>query len=505
MWSRLRSLPATERRRRSWLALLCLVASGFALAGEPVVRVGLPAAPQSLDPRFATDAASARLCRLLFAAPVDFDARFLPVPALLSWDAISPTRYRFTLQGAVRFSNGEPVRAADVAATYRAVLNPATASPHRGSLANVEQIEVRDERTLDFILQRADPLFPGLLTIGVLPATVAGKTESPRQPVTSGEFSLAAAPAPKKVQLVRRRDGLRVDFEVVEHETTRVLKIARGELDLLQGNLAPENVAWLAKRQGLEVQRTAGTTVSYIGFNLAEGPTADLRVREALALALDRETIVQQVFHGEAHLAASLLTHNHWASAPDVPRWPHDPARARALLAAAGHGPKQPLRLVFKTSSDAMRLRLATIYQAQLAAVGVRLEVQSYDWGTFYADIRRGRFALYGLSWVGLQLPDIFRYAFHSRSLPPEGANRGRYASPEVDRLLEAAEGVADLDTRATHYRALQAELARDLPMLPLWFEDVVVVSGPRVHGYSTNASGDYDGLARVQFDSNLP
>ena len=228
-------------------------------------------------------------------------------------------------------------------------------------------------------------------------------------------------------------------------------------------------------------------------------------MREALALAIDRETIARHVFRGEVRLAHTLLTEDHWASAAAVPRWPHDPARARALLAAAGYGPERPLRLTFKTSSDAMRLRLATVYQAQLAAVGIALAVQSYDWGTFYADVRRGQFEVYGLSWVGLQLPDIFRYAFHSRAVPPDGANRGRYASAAVDRLLDAAEGAPDLPTRAAHYRGIQAELARDLPVLPLWFEDVVVAHGPRVHGYSTNASGDYDALARVKFDPASP
>ena len=161
MWSRSRSSRAAERRRGGWFALLCLLAAGVVSASEPVLRVGLSAAPQSLDPRFATDAASARLCRLLFATPVDFDAHFLPVPSLLGWEAVSPTRYRFTLRGEPTFSDGRALRAADVAATYRAVLDPATASPHRGSLLNIAAIEVRDERTLDFVLRRPDPLFPG--------------------------------------------------------------------------------------------------------------------------------------------------------------------------------------------------------------------------------------------------------------------------------------------------------------------------------------------------------
>lgn len=501
MWSRSHFSRVVERTGLAWLGLLLALGGGSVGAAESVLRVGLSAAAHSLDPRFATDAASARLCRLLFRAPADFDARFLPVPALMRWETLSPTHYRFTLQGDPSFSDGRPLRAADVAQTYRSVLDPATASPHRGALLNVAAITEVDDRTVDFKLQRADPLFPGLLVIGVLPAAEALTPASPRQPTTSGAFELAAPPAPKLLRLRRRADGQRVDFAVVEHETTRVLKLARGELDLLQGNLAPENVAWLAARPGVTVQREAGTTLSYLGFNLAEGPTRDLRVRQAVAFALDRDAIARHVFKGDVRLATALLVPTHWAGAPTVPPPQYDPGRARKLLAELGYGPDRPLRMTFKTSSDAMRLRLATIYQAQLAEVGIALEVQSFDWGTFYADIRRGQFTMYGLSWVGLQLPDIFRYAFHSRSLPPAGANRGGYASPAVDRLLDAADAATDLPTRATLYRAVQAELARDLPMLALWFEDVVVVKGPRLRGYQTNASGDYDGLARVQAD----
>jgi peptide/nickel transport system substrate-binding protein len=169
------------------------------------------------------------------------------------------------------------------------------------------------------------------------------------------------------------------------------------------------------------------------------------------------------------------------------------------LLAASGFSPAHPLTLSYKTSSDQLRLRIATILQAQLAEVGVVLKIQSYDWGTFYADIKAGRFELYGLSWVGLQLPDIFRYAFHSASVPPTGANRGRYASAEVDGLIEAAEASLDLKTRAARYRDIQTALARDLPVLPLWYEDFVIVRRARLLGYDTNASGDYDGLAHVR------
>jgi peptide/nickel transport system substrate-binding protein len=436
---------------------------------------------------------------LLYEAPADFDARFMPKPALMRWTQNDPTHYRFTLNGAHRFSNGQPVTASDVVATYRAILDPALASPHRASLANIVSMKIVDEATVDIELAHPDPLFPGVLVIGVLPATAAAQAASPQPAPGSGAFALREPPSAKRYAFTRRADGQAFDFLVVDSEITRAFKLVRGELDLVQGGFAPENAGWLGTQRELVVSQRAGSTLSYLGFNLAAGPTEDLRVRQALALGIDRAAIVRHVFHDQARLAEALLIPEHWAGAPDLLHRAHDPTRARALLAASGFTPAHPLSLSYKTSSDQLRLRIATILQAQLAEVGVVLNIQSYDWATFYADIKGGRFELYGLSWVGLQLPDIFRYAFHSASVPPAGANRGRYASAEVDRLIEAAEASLALNTRAARYRDIQTALARDLPVLPLWYEDFVIVRRARLLGYDTNASGDYDGLADVR------
>jgi peptide/nickel transport system substrate-binding protein len=100
---------------------------------------------------------------------------------------------------------------------------------------------------------------------------------------------------------------------------------------------------------------------------------------------------------------------------------------------------------------------------------------------------------------VGLQLPDVFRYAFHSASVPPAGANRGRYASAAVDALIEAAERSESLAGRAARYREIQAGLLADLAYAPLWYENQIVVRRARVIGYDTDASGSYDGLSRVK------
>jgi peptide/nickel transport system substrate-binding protein len=474
-----------------------LLLAACAKPPDEVLRVGLPAPVVSLDPRYATDATSYRLCRLLYEAPADFDERFMPVPALMTWRTLAPTHYRFRLRGAPRFHDDTPLTAGDVVATYRAVLDPARASPHRGSLANVRRIVEVDAATVDFELVTPDPLFPGLLVIGVLPAALAGGP-AVVQPVGSGPFTLREASA-KSLALVRLADGQRVQFEIVENETTRALKLQRGELDLVQGGFAPEVAHWLARQPGLSLREREGTTFSYLGFNFARGPTARREVREAISLAIDRQAIVEHIFRGQARPANAILTPEHWAGAPRLAPPAHDPARARALLASLGHDRAHPLTLSYKTSSDQFRLRIATVLQAQLAEIGIALDIRSYDWGTFYADVKAGNFELYGLSWVGLQLPDVFRYAFHSASVPPAGANRGRYASAAVDALIEAAERSESLAGRAARYREIQAGLLADLAYAPLWYENQIVVRRARVIGYDTDASGSYDGLSRVK------
>jgi peptide/nickel transport system substrate-binding protein len=201
---------------------------------------------------------------------------------------------------------------------------------------------------------------------------------------------------------------------------------------------------------------------------------------------------------GGARTAQALFPPDHWAGGKGLPPHGYDPEKARGLLRQAGYDNQRPLELLFKTSSDPFRIRIATIIQSQLAQAGIRTTVRSYDWGTFFGDVKAGRFQLYGLTWVGIKTPDIFRYIFHSESLPPGGANRGRYHSARADQLIERAEGLADPDLQASLYRELQLLLLQELPYIPLWYEDQVFACREGISGYRLAADGNYDGLLQV-------
>jgi peptide/nickel transport system substrate-binding protein len=476
---------------------LLLLVSACTEAPDDTIRFGLASGPAGLDPRYATDATSARINRLIYQRLVDFDEQVRPVPALASWEKISPQQYRFHLKpGRPAFHDGTPLTAGDVAATYLSILDPANASAHASSLRLIEKISIIDADTLDFYINRPDPLFPGYLVIGIVPAAgIDAGYPFHKTPLGSGPFRFTSWDEPGRLQLVRIHDGQAFEFIKIGDPTVRILKLLRGEVDLLQNDLPVELLGYLAEQAGIIVRFGPGSNFSYIGFNLEDPLTGNIHVRKAIAHAIDREAIMRHVLGNAARPAAALLQPGHWAGNPALEPLAYDPVRARALLKQAGFDSDHPLVLHYKTSTDPLRLRIATVIQQQLAEAGVEMKLSSYDWGTFYGDIKAGRFQMYSLAWVGIKTPDIFRYAFHSDSLPPEGANRGRLHDAVIDRLIAAAEQGASLLEQAATYRQIQARLLEILPYIPLWYEDHVFAARSDISGYRLARDGNYDSL----------
>lgn len=476
------------------------ILSGCSHPEHDSIRLAIAGDAANLDPRFTTDATSARINRLIYARLVDFDLHTQPLASLATWEKIAPTYYRFHLGREGRlFHDGSRLTSRDVKATYDFILDPANGSPHRASLALIDRIDIVDEDTLDIFLQRPDPLFPGYLVIGILPERLARlPKDASFTPLGSGPMLFLERPSPGIVRLQRQSDGQIVEVVRVPDATVRVLKLMRGEVDLLQNDLPAELISYLSQDPDIQVRRATGSNFAYLGFNIADADTGKIAVRLAIAHALDRERIIKYVLDEGARPAGALLPPDHWAGHPDLKGVAYDPERSRALLIQAGYGPDNPLQLTYKTSSDAVRIRLATVIQSQLAEVGIQVSLKTYDWGTFYGDIKAGRFQLYSLSWVGIKSPDIFRYVFHSNSAPPEGANRGHFQDATVDTLIEAAEQVQDTASQVILYRALQERLLATLPVVPLWYEDQVYATREGINGYVLAQDGNYDGLLTV-------
>ena len=456
--------------------LLALLLASCQTPRQEQVVFAIATAPASLHPLLATDAVSERINELLYRPLIEFDERNRPVPGIVQWHMRDPRHYELRLMtNLAPFSPGSEVRLDDVHATLLGARDH-PASPHAGTLANLREVKTHQEYLL-LVLEEPDPRFPEKLHLGVAPAALLDDpSRLAREPVGNGPFELLYWLKDGGVLLQRRRDGQRFAFQVVPDPTMRALKLLRGEASLVQNDLPYEMYPVLESELEIELQSTPGTTFSYLGFNLEDPVTGDRRIRAAIAHAIDRRAIVEHLFSGYALRTNTLLTAQHWAAHQRLVPYAHDPERARALLAEMGYSRSQPLHLSYKTSTDPFRLRVAAVLQAQLKEVGINLKISSNEWGTFFGDIKAGRFQMYSLSWVGIRTTDIFRHVFHSDSLPPGGANRGRYQSQEVDRLIDQA-SLLKKEAAKPLYRSLQEIIHRDLVYVPLWHEDNLLLS----------------------------
>ena len=491
--------PSRWRSVLRALLVLCFFTFRVNASDSATIRIGITAAPVTLDPRFATDVISYRICRLLYESVAVFDEQMQPRPSLMTWQLLEPNHYRFTLRSERKFSDGTVLDAQDVAATYRSVISAESRAPHKGGLAHIDAIKVIDSQTVDFLLAHPDPLFPGRLVIGVLPAERVGDgSKQLETPVGSGPFVFAAWPNEAQLELTRRSDDLSLEFITVKDPTVRVLKLARSEVDILPDGVSFDLLSWIHQRPEIRIVDAGGTTFSYLGVNFNHPLTGDHRVREAIALAIDRERIVEHLFFGRARVGVSLLPPDHWSSDASLQAYNYDLKRARELIREVEQDKGQAVELVYKTSSNPFRLRLATILADQLKKAGIKITIRSYDWGTFYGDIKAGRFELYSLSWVGLKLPDIYRYVFHSESFPPHGANRGQYNNGQVDEWIDTAESRASVAEQIPYWQIIQRQVHEDLAYIPLWYEDRVAAVSDHVIGFTLPADGNWDSLATI-------
>ncbi len=155
-----------------------------------------------------------------------------------------------------------------------------------------------------------------------------------------------------------------------------------------------------------------------------------------------------------------------------------------------------------KTSTEESTRILAAVLQQQMREVGIALDIRTFEFATFFADVTRGAFQLYSLRWIGgNEDPDIFEYVFHSDKFTPHGANRGFYSNPKVDALINQARSELDQNVRKQLYAQVQQILAEDLPYINLWYYDNVIVHSRRVSGITLNPSGNYDFLKSARLD----
>jgi peptide/nickel transport system substrate-binding protein len=240
------------------------------------------------------------------------------------------------------------------------------------------------------------------------------------------------------------------------------------------------------------VYKATGLTVWYAGFNVEKKPFTERRVRQAFNHAVNKDAIVRDILKGTGIPAIGPLLPGTWAFEPNVHKYAYDPAAARKLLAEAGYPNGLEVDFWVPESGSGMQapVEMSTVIQANLAAVGVKAQLKTFEWGSYLGKVRSDAPAMFALSWfLKSEDPDLSMYPlFFSKNQPLP--NRSNYSNPEVDQLLVQARQLTDRSRRAELYKKAQRLIVEDAPWIFVDHEVQVVATRANVKGFSLHPSG---------------
>lgn len=477
--------------------------------------IALDSAPIHLDPRLGTDQASGRVYELMLNGLVTKDIRGNFIPELAeSWEILDQgRRYRFHLRTGVRFHDGREFSSKDVAWTFNSMVEGRVISPKRGGFPQLEKVEAIDDVTVDFLLSEPWGALLSNVTcfVGIVPENSLPEDFN-KNPVGTGPYRLIERlPDRLTFEAFENYWGTRPQIErvvlrAVPDAIVRALEMKKGSVQLIVNGLSPDVVDRFVADPNYHVQIDPGSSYLYLAFNLEDPVLRKLGVRQAIAHAVDRAKILETLYRGRGVLTETAMPPGHWARHEHLSPIPYDPAEARRLLDQAGlpdpdgEGPRSRFGLVYKTSTDETAVLQAQIIQSMLARVGIAVQIRSFEFATFYDDVKRGNFQMFSLAWSGIVDPDIYGLILHSERIPPAGANRGRYRNSTFDRLIDQGASFAEPERRRPYYLQAQEILREELPYISMLLKANVAIMPCALEGYRNYPSGELYGVPTMSW-----
>ncbi len=480
------------------------------------------------------DAASERVRTLMFNSLVKKDEKFDYIGELASDIKRSDDNvtYTFSLRDGVKFHDGRPFTSADAKYTLDLVFSSTfakSASFYEGTGADrksyIKSVEAPDAHTL--VVTTAKPwtgLLPNLVPVAMIPKDSyeslrahpgTAVSDLTREGILgTGPFKFVSYDSSQQVLDLQANpdywDGaphitaVRVRVIADTNALQAELRSGRADIAPLPTSLSPDAVKLLGQDPKLQVLQFTGSNIVLLTLNCSQPPLNDVRVRQAIAYAIDREGMIRDLLLGQGKLAHSILPEESWAYHA-AQRYSFDVAAAKKLLDEAGlkdpDGDGPQLRfakpVVFKVSGSSVAAKnYAGVIQNYLKNVGVPVTIETAELNTLFDELRRGNFQIFYGQWVGgNQDPIFFKDLFATSEIPTEtraARNRSRYSNKELDALIAEAVNTFDREKARGLYEKIQDIVDRDEPVVALWYQANIVIAQKKVGNINVNASGDW-------------
>lgn len=466
-------------------------------SGEPVVGGTLRAAFQNewagLDPHVVSSYSSYQILNNVLEGLTFYDNDMNLVPWLAeSWEQSEDgLTWTFKLRQGVLFSNGREMTAEDVKWSFERLIDPATGG---GNAARVGPPETRIEAIDDYTVAVTHPepfgIFPQSLgfdkSTGIMAPESLEDDGTVNIPIGTGPFQIAEVEGTTRLLLERNenywQEGLpyldAVEITPIPDDTVRETALRGGEVDWVL-SIAPQNFDSLVEDPDVVVQTAPQLSYDYIGINLMREPFSDVRVRQAIALALDREQLCEAGFFGLCEAVQGPIgTGSPWYF--DYAPYGQDIEKAKELLADAGYADGFEMELL-PTVQYGETVRAAQVLQQQLAAIGIESTINAPEWSEWLELEGNFKYDAYICNWNGLIDADQYYYLQHRSD---QIFNFTGYDNPDFDALVDEGRSMSDFDTRYSIYEQANQMLVDDAPYIYMYNKQEIRAHAPNVHGF---------------------
>jgi peptide/nickel transport system substrate-binding protein len=514
------------------ITLIFGISSACRSRGSEVFTIALDSKFSTLDPVGATavDANAERLRNLMFNVLIKKNEKFEYVGDLAKEIQTSPdgATLTFVLQDNVKFHDGKPLTSADAKYTFDSLLKSSGAKAsaffetvNGQKTPMITEIAAPDAKTLNIKLARPalrNNLLSNLVAIAIIPEGTFDKQKD--APLGSGPYKFERFDTGQNVVELTAFDEywegapnikqIRVKTVGDANALQAELKSGRVHLAPMTINLSPDTIKSLGTDSSLQVQQFPGANIQYIGFNTEAKPLDNPKVRQAIAYAMNREQLINELLFGQAKLAHSILPEESWAFHAGT-KYEYNPARAKQLLDEAGfpagaNGMRFPQPIRFKIAAgNAATSQYSQVIQNQLKEIGIPVEIETAEFNTMLQQLQLGQFQMTTARWVGgNQDPLFLKDLFASSEIPSDkraSRNRSRYSNSEFDRIIDQAGNEIDREKARQLYVQAQEILSRDVPLLPLWYPANMVVAAKGVGNIKVEGGGDWTFVRNLTFD----
>lgn len=455
-----------------------------------VLNLAISSNPSRLNPILSNDSASSEISSWLFNGLFKYDINGkITTDLASSYYFKTKTELIINLRKDVLWHDKVPFTAHDVVFTYKSIISPNIFTSIASNYKNVLSVKALDDYTIEVIYSK--PYFKALeiWMVGVLPKHILKdepdlmKSSFNKNPIGTGSYKLKTFKPSSDIELVANKEYFQgkpnidtIRYKFLPDSTTSFLMLQQKNLDL--GGLSPlqldRQISKEFKKEFTIVEQ-ASFAYTYLGFNLKDKKFKDIRVREALSLAINRQELVDILFFGHAKVCTGPFLPGSFAFNKDINYAKQDLKKAKALLKEAGYSEKNPLsfEVVTNTGND-IRINAAEILQYQLAKVGVNMKIRVMEWQAFLNTVVHPRkFEAVILGWSLALMPDAYPI-WHSNSNKKGAFNFISYSNKEVDSLIQEASTTIDESKLESLYQEIFAKITNDIPYLFLYIPNSI-------------------------------